>query len=318
MNSVWLDNFIKTLYKKYPQRVQLVENLADLLSIERESVYRRLRKDVVFSAEELMKIASAWNISLDGVYNIDSKYLDFKLIFIDFLNPSDEELKYLKGIINRADEFKNNQNMEYIEISNKLPRGLISKFPYVDRFQLLKWTHLYTGNEILPFSKVSFLPKISTILSEYSATARSLKNTTYIWSPVIIEEIIRDIRYFHSVYLITDEEKELIKNDISMLLEYMSELADKGAWPETSNKVNLYISNVSIDTNYSFYFSDEYKIFRVHVFAKNEVYTNNPIVVSRFESWVQYIKSSSTLISQANLKSKIDFFNKQRELLETL
>ncbi|MDR1739979.1 MAG: hypothetical protein LBR45_04405 [Bacteroidales bacterium] len=318
MNNSWLDRFIEALYQKYPQRSQLVDNLMSLLSLERESVYRRLRKDVTFPAEELIKIASAWDISLDEISKFNSKYLDFKLVFIDYLYPSNEDIEYMKNMVSFISDFKNHSNMEYMEISNRLPRSLTSRFPYLRRYQLLKRTHQYSEYEILPFSKIFVPEKMSTLVLEYITAVKNFKNTVYIWDPLILDDIIRDIQYFHSIYLVSDKEKELIKNDLCALLDYMSEVADKGCWPETSNKVDLYISNINIQTNYSYYYSDIFKVFRVHVFAKSEIYTYNPAFINRFRTWIHFTKAASTLISQADLKTKIEFFRKQYELVQTL
>ena len=48
----WYGCFIETIYKKYPKKSQLTDVLTDLLGIEKESVYRRLRKDILFTTPD--------------------------------------------------------------------------------------------------------------------------------------------------------------------------------------------------------------------------------------------------------------------------
>jgi hypothetical protein len=118
--------------------------------------------------------------------------------------------------------------------------------------------------------------------------------------------------------LITNEEKECIKNDLYNLLDYMLGVASRGCYPETRNKVNLYVSQLSIDTNYSCTFTPEAKVCYVHAFEKYEIYTLNPEMVTSFRSWMQLKKRSSIKISEVDEKNRIEFFAKQRQLVDEL
>ena len=314
----WYDCFIEALYKKYPKKSQLAKALMDLLSIERESAYRRLRKDIIFPVHELVKIASAWDISLDKITGIDSKQVSFKVQILNYINPSDKELNDMRILVQNHDYVKNFPDMEYMEVSNQLPRVFTSGFLYLGKYHLLKWMYQYVNEEILSFSQIAFPEKVLKLASDYHMASKNMANTNFIWDHMLFDYLVRDIRYFHSIYLITDEEKEFIKKDLHALLDYMSEVSTKGCWPETGNKVNLYISHINIDTNYSYYYSNEVKLCRVHAFAKNEIYTSDPAMVEDFRTWMQLKKRSSVQISEADEKSRVGFFMKQYELIDTL
>ena len=324
-NNLWYDSFLEVLYEKYPQKSQLMEALMDLLSIERESAYRRLRKDVMFTVEELMKMAFAWNISLDEIVGINFNEISFKIRLINYLAPSNEEFNNIQKRIQQLDKFKDIPEMEYVEISNKLPRALFCGFSNLSRFQLFKWAYQFNVSQqhqeekTLSYSEVFFTPKMAKLLMyDYYVGIKNVANTTYIWDYMIFHHLVNDIRYFHSIYLITDEEKELIKKDLYDFLDYMSEVATKGCWPETGNEVNLYIACVNIDTNYNYYASDDFKVCRIHAFEKSEIYTNSAEITEEFINWLELKKRSAVLISGANEKSRIEFFVKQRELIDTL
>jgi len=312
----WYDNFLDALYKKYPKKSQLTEALMDLLAIEKESVYRRLRKEIIFPAYELVKISAEWHISLDDIVGINSKHIPFKVLLSNYISPPTEQLRYIQNII----KICNSPNMKYMEVSNKLPRSLTSDFPYIARYQLLKWMYQFVREDkrILPFSKIFFPAKIAGFVSEYAKAVKNVADTTYVWDVNIFDSLILDVRYFHSIYLITDEEKEFIKKDLLAFLDYMSEVATKGYWPETNNRVNLFISNIHIDTNYNYYYSNEYKICRVHAFAKSEIYTTDSNTVEDFVAWMQLKKRAAVKISETDEKSRIEFFMKQYKLIETL
>ena len=318
-NNKWYDSFMEILFEKYPKKSELTETLMDLLYIEREAVYRRLRREVMFTANEIAAIAVAWNISMDKLIGVSEKHIPFKLQLWNYINPSEEELNNIQIIIQGMETITIFPDMEYMEISNKLPRMLITGFPYVSRLSLLKWMYQYVNDEVVPFSKLFYHEKVIRLASDFYKVSKNLPNVNFVWDNMIFYYTVCDIRYFHSIYLITDEEKELIKKDLYDLLDYMSNVASKGCWPETNQKVNLYISHLNIDTNYLYYyFSGEVKLCCVHAFGKNELYTEDPSIAQDFRTWMQFQKRSSIQISEADEKSRIDFFTKQRLLIDSL
>jgi len=318
MDNKWYDRFFEALYTKYPQKSQLTEALMDLLFLEREAVYRRLRKDVMFPFDEIVRIATAWNISLNEIIGVDANEIFFKLFLWDYLNPSKEQLDYMRFLNEDSEYTRNFPNMECMEVSNRLPRMLTSGFSYISKFYLLKWMHQYVDEKTLPFSQLAY-PKIVDELSlTHYMVSKTLGSVSFLWDCNLFNYLVSDIRYFHSIYLITDEEKELIKKDLCDLLDYMSKVAEKGCWLETGNKVNLYISYLSVDTNYSYYYSDSLKFCCVHAFAKNEIYSNDLVMVENFKNWMQSKKKTAVQISEADEKSRIEFFMKQHQIVNDL
>jgi len=318
MGNAWYDAFMERLSIKYPKKSQLAEALMDLLSIERESAYRRLRGEIIFPACELVKIALEWNISLDEVIGADSQQIIFKVRQLDYTNPSKEELERLRRLIQRFDSLKDIPDLEYLEVCNKMPRSLDTGFAYLCKFQWLERVYQRVHDEVSPFSQISFSPEVVKLLSEYYMCIKNLAHVSFIWDYMLFNSIVCSIRYFHFIDLITDEEKEFIKNDLYTLIDYMSEVALKGCWPETGNKVCLYISHINIDTNYSYYYSETAKQQRVRTLMKNELTTENPSTVEDFRNWMQLKKRSSVLISETDEKARIEFFKKQRQLVDEL
>jgi len=314
----WYDYFLEALYKKYPKKAQLTEALMDLLGIERESAYRRLRKDIIFPVHELAKIAYEWNISLNEIVGIKSGEIVFKTQLWNYLNPSGEELNAMRFFSEDSAYTREFPNMECMEISNKLPRMIITGFQYLAKFYLLKWNYQYCNEEALPFSQLSYPKEVDQLSKKYYMISKNLGTVSFILDHNVTHEMVDDIRYFHSIYLISDEEKELIKKDLYTALDYVMEVAAKGYWPETGNKVNLYISHLSIDTCYSYYRSENMNFCCIHAFGKNEIWSKDEGMVENFINWMQSKKRSSFLISEADERSRIEFFMTQRDIIDGL
>jgi len=319
-NNEWHDSFLEALYKKYPQKPQLTEALMDLLSIEREAVYRRLRGDVVFPASEIIKIASCWDISLDEMLGIDSSQLQlFKVLMLQYTSPTKQGLEVMQQKIDFIELFSASPDSEYMEVSNVLPRSLITAYPYLARYYIFKWAYQYNNEEdALPFSQVAYLEKIRQMGLTYHRKIKNIPTTNFIWDSMLFDYLISDIRYFTSIYLITEEEKQLIKKDLYALLDYMSEVSSKGCFPETGNSVNLYISQINIDTNYNYFYSETIKICRIRAFVKYDISSTNDEMVDNFRNWMNLKKRSSVQISGVDERRRIEFFMQQRQLIDSL
>ena len=320
MENIWYNCFLEALYKKYPHRPQLIEALMDLLSIEREAVYRRLRNEVLFSSNEIVKIAGAWNISIDEILNINIPQIQmFKVTMLQYVNPSEQELKSMQQMINFIDVFNSSPNAEYMEVSNMLTRSLVTGFPYLARYYVFKWAYQYNLDEnTLPFSQVVYLDKLRQIGLNCYRKMKDIPVTNYIWDHMLFNYLVNDIKYYTSIYLITEDEKQLIKNDIHALLNYMSEVSSKGSFPETGNTVNLYISQVNIHTNYNYFHSDTMKVSRVRAFVKYDITSTNEEMANNFHQWMNLKKRSCVKISGVDERHRVDFFMKQRQLIDSL
>jgi len=318
--DMWYDYFLEALSKKYPKKTQLAQALMDLLNIEREAAYRRLRKDVVFPAYEIGTIALAWNISLDELVGVNSGQVAFQMRRMNYIEPSEEELNRLRIIIQSINHLKNFPDAEFMDICNKLPRKLLAGYGYLNQFYLFKWMYQYGDEEenVMPYSQAIISKEKAQLTTEYYRAVKQIPSSGFIWDRKIFDYLIHDIQYFHSIYLITDEEKDLIKKDLYDLLDYMHEVANKGYYPETQNKVDLYISHLNVDTNYSYTFTPETNICYIHAFEKYEIYTLNTEMVTHFRAWMQLKKRTSIKISEVDEKSRIEFFTKQRQLVDDL
>jgi hypothetical protein len=317
-SPTWYDAFMEIINKKYPKNAQLIQSLMELLSLEREAVYRRLRKEVSFSAHEIVAICTAWNISLDEITGVNVGQIAFQMRAMNYLEPSEEESNFLRYVIQSIEHLKNFPSTEFMDVCNKLPRQLVAGYEHLNKFYLFKWMYQYSNaKETVPYAKVNISEEKVNISKEYYRAIKQVPTSNFIFDCKIFNYLLNDIKYFCSILLITEEEKALIKKDLLSLLDYLLEVANKGCYPETQNKVNLYISQLKIDTGYSYTYTPEVNICYIHVFEKLEIYSFHSEMVSNFMSWMQLKKRTSTQISEVDERSRIEFFTTQRRLLES-
>jgi hypothetical protein len=319
-NDLWYDRFLESLYAKYPKKSQLTEALMDLLSVEREAVYRRLRKDVLFSVYELAKIAKAWNLSLDSIMDVSQggNHL-FQMRMLKYVNPSEEDYQAMECFVDSLDDAVGSPESEYMEISNTVPSSLFSGFPHLSRFYTFKWMYRYGGEEnSCSYSQIVPSERLRQLELAHHNGMKNIANVHYIWDRNIIDYLISDINYFSSIYLITEEDVKLIKKDIYALLDYMEDVSKKGYFPETNNNVNLYISQTNVDTGYAYYSSNAGKLSMIRTFIMNVSASRDEKVFDNLKKWIHLKKRSSVQISGVDEKQRIDFFMAQRQLVDKL
>jgi hypothetical protein len=316
---MWYDIFMDTLHKKFQKKSQLTKELIVLLNLEREAVYRRIRKEVSFSTQEIVKIVTAWGVSLDEIAHINSEQFSFQMRPMNYLKPSKKEQDFLKFVIQGIYNLQNFPDSELMEICNKFPRCILAGFELLNKFHLFKWKYQY-GDEktLIPFAQIIISEEEKNLIAAYYDAIKFVSTTNIVWDKRIFEYLINDINYFYSIYLITEEEKEMLKKELYALLDYWIKVANKGCYPETQKKVNLFISHLNIETNYTYIFSPESSISFIAIFEKFEIFSLNSELTNSFIAWMQWKKRTSTQISEVDEKSRIEFFTTQRQLVDNL
>ncbi|MDR2129836.1 MAG: hypothetical protein LBP56_01480 [Odoribacteraceae bacterium] len=314
------DYFLNLLKKKFPRRAELTRSLVDLLTIEKEAVYRRLRKEVPFTFNEMAVIARAWDISLDTVIRVEpTRSLPFCLQLLDHLNPLPEDIQAMERFAKLLRFMSEEPRSESMEVSNLVPFSLYHGFAGLSRFFLFKWIYQYGEVARLPsFGEVVLSEEVNRLANEQNRLMKHVSQTFYVLDHMLFNYLVNDIRYFASIYLLRQEEVARLKEDILGLLDYLEVLAATGKFPETGNRVYLYISPINFDTNYCYLEGKTAKMSMIRTFVMNAVVSLDEHAFRKLKDGVLAMKRSSTLISESGEKHRIEFFEKQRALVESL
>ena len=317
--NTWYDVFIELLQERYPKNAQLTYEIMDLLCLEREATYRRLRKDVPFTANEIAKIATTWNISLDNIIGLSSGEVPFQMFPFNYLNPSQKELSNLQKKVRALEHLPTTSNSEYMEVCSRFPRPLHIGFFALYRLLIFYWAYQYHNDESQKlFSKIIISDNVKKVFERYRELMAHVKNTNFILDETVFESYVDSIKYFHSILVITDNELKLFKKELYELLDYLEEIATTGCYPETNNKVNIYISQITIDADYAYLYTEKQKTCSINAFGKFDITSFDSVMVENFRNWMNLKKRTSIQISEVNEKKRIEFFNQQRMIIDTL
>ncbi|MDR2844197.1 MAG: hypothetical protein LBV57_06070 [Candidatus Symbiothrix sp.] len=311
--------FVATIREKLPERGRVANALIDLLCVEKEGVYRRLRGEVPFTFSEIMKISNYYNISLDNLIGIVSPYRSksLHLHIQNYFDMSEVDYKMSRDYITAIQQASGSPYAEFGFATNILPLHASVLHPPLFRFYMLKWMYQFGDSKsVLPYSAIHISPELREFHDQYIASSRLIKYTYIIWDEFFLLHLISDIQYFHSIRLLTEAEVALLKSEIEHLLQNIEKLSIRCSFPN-GNKIDMFISNIHLETSYSYLSTDKMYISMIDAFTLGAVTSLESSVCDQMKTWMHSLKRTATLISGTE-KPRIDFFERQWKWVEKL
>ena len=318
-DNLFYHEFMSRIREKIAHKATLTNTIADLLDIEKDAVYRRLRGDVKFSFTEMAVIAKMMGISLDkiaGIENIQSRPAQMNVS--NQLNPTDVDYEMFIGHVDLLKSIKDEPDTQIIEAANTIPHYIYQDYEYLTRYHIFRWNQAIMRGEVLPFEEIIIPEKMRTLQKETCEYARYVSSTLYVWDSMLLHRLIKNIQYFAKVNLIKEKDVALIKDDLMLMLNNLEKVAIKGEHEETGKKVFIFISDISSDTSYSCLKTQNIHLTLFRTFILNATVTFDIEAFNYACAWIRSMQRMSTLISVSGEKTRTMYFETQRELINTL
>jgi len=312
-------NLIEALHDRIPQRGKLAEALTELLGIEKEAVYRRLRGSVPFSFQEVHKIAVHFGLSLDGIAeNILLLHRQMTVLTVDLLNPREKDYRIIENFTEQLNRLKKDPNSESGAVGTVIPASLCVNYEFIYKFYLFKWAHQF-GNlqNIKPLSEITVTERLKQINKDFVKTVRSSPKSVYIFDRRFIENFVNDVRFFFDIRLITKEDILRLKKDLHLLLNDLEHFSGDDHFA-AGNKPEIFLANIHIDANYNYIDSAKCKLTILRSMTFSDSYSFDEIIFENMKNWLTFLKRTSTFISEGSAAERIHFFEQQRKIVEAL
>ena len=105
--------------------------------------------------------------------------------------------------------------------------------------------------------------------------------------------------------------------DTEKSLDELEELAMRGK-TEAGNSVRIYVSHINFEATYSYLETSSLQLSMIRVYSINSITTQDTEMFNSLKDWIQSLKKFSTMISESGEMQRIQFFNRQREIINTL
>lgn len=311
-------NLIEAIKEKLPAKENMANTLMGTLFIGKEAIYRRLRGEVPFTLEEAILISRKIGISLDNI--VGASYSDNALFNLNIVNQSDPFNSYYEAIAKYLKVIQSsslNANSELGTASNTIPQTIYLKYGLLAKFRLFKWMYQSKHIQCKHFDELAIPQKISDIQQEYVQMAQRIHTVDYILDNTIFQYMVNDVHYLFQIQLITDEDKQQIKEELLQLIDELEETAATGK-NEAGNHVHIYISNINFEATYSYLSHDTFHISLIRIYSINSIATQDNDMFHSIKEWIQSLKKFSTLISESGEMQRIHFFQRQRDIINTI
>lgn len=299
-----------------PTTATLADELAEILSISRDSAYRRIRGETVLSLDEVKKLYDRFGLSIDSIISPTSNMVLIEHQPVDF----NFSLKgWLQSLIQKLEFAKSSPELKLIFAAKDIPLFHYFQFPELGSFKLFVWlksiiqdpqfeNSLYSA-DVIPREIMAESSKASDLFSSIP--------TTEIWSDEIITGTLKQIEFYYECQFFTDRGHALKLHDD--LLEFVSQLkaeADQGK-KSGGGSFELYHNEILIPDNTIYGFMHHKRVVFINYNTMDLLTSTQDSFCEKTEIYMNNLIRSSALISSTAEKERNRFFNKiEKKIVE--
>ena len=281
------EKIISAITRQESKKKILISTLMKMLSICKESAYRRIRNQIPFSMEEVVILANHYNLSIDSLFDIKlNKGFDIEGSLDIVPNSSEPFVRLLREDIGFMQKLQTSSHLKITAILNQVPFRLL---PYQSLFRLDYCHELYSTGEIslmAKYSDIEISPQLNSLRERAVECFSRVNNITCIIDGTIYPNIINKVKYYYRMGFISGEDLKIIRLELLELLNKYESLLRTGANGAGSN-YNFYYSPFTNESNIIFIEYDGNTVFQDWVYPKCPiVITNNPLINDFQKGWI--------------------------------
>lgn len=309
------EELIKAFQTFFPRTKDLVNYLMDVLDMELEPVYQRIRSQIPFSFEEVCKIAIDLDLSIDKLIGLKDgtiAYFDLELY-----RATD-----LEGLFKEI--FISNAEMLYmLRMANSpLIYSVLNRLPFCYTLQeetMCKY-YFYKACYRAQKEKATISFKDFKVPEEILEQCRRHMNEYDMISGkiiIIMDEnlllyMIREMEHFYKIGLLSDTDMDELQQTLTRVADQM-EYTIRSGTNRGGAEIRTYLSTIDIEPSYMYTEYDNKTWVQFWSPSSEMVRTSNPVFTARKKAWIESLLECTTLITHCNEKLQSSFFARQRE-----
>lgn len=314
--------FFQHVRSQLPPHLTLVDETADVLSISTDSAYRRIRGEKPISFEELKKLCSHFNISLDQFLHLQNNSIIFAGQNVD--NSQFNYEMYLNSVLGQLQLMNSFESREMYYLNKDIPIFHHFHFPELAAFKSFFWMKTILHYPV--YANHQF--KLDTFLSESAIhVGKKISEAYYslpsqeIWNLESINSTIRQIEYYRNTGVFASNQDILsIYDCLQKTIDHIEHQAEEGYKfginDTTGNKnatYKIYINEFVLGDNSILAVLGNIKITYINHSVLNYLATRDQAFCEYTHQHIRNIITKSTLISGVGEKERRRFFNLTRE-----
>ncbi len=317
--------FIDVLRKSVSPKINLADEVGQLLEISADSSYRRLRGETEFTLNEAIRLCNHFDIPLEILSARNSEAVTFRT---NRLNPDkDSFTHYLDGLLTELSWISRYEHSEIIYAAEDLPVFYSLFFPVLARFKMCYWAKSILNVPDMQRMKVEDveLPEAWTDLASRISDLFLKVKSVEVWNTDTFKSTFEQIRFYweagffrekQSAFDVIDEFRDVIR-----MIEMQSEMGKKLNFRKgqySPADYVLYTSELMIGNNCVLIKADDKTACYIGYNTFNYMRTNNRFFNEQAETWMKNLISKATLVSMVSEKQRHRFFKTTLNQIEAL
>jgi len=309
-------SFLEWIKENSNSPKSFADDLAELLSISKDSAYRRIRGETLLSFEEIRKLSKHFKISVDNFMDLNTDSVLFNRRTIN--NDSFTFKDYLSSINDNLQTINQFSEKKLIYAAKDIPLFHFCQFQALNSFKSYFWLRTILNSpdhQQDTYHPDHVDPEIATIASsiwqKYLITP-----SIEIWSDETVNVTLRQIEFYFESGFLTKEQMKPIVDDFSDMINLIKLEALLGkkilVGNEDSginNSYQLYYNEISISDNTIFFSMDGFKMVYKPFNMLNIMNTADESFCKDTEKYLNNIINKSIPISVGSEKIRNHFFN---------
>ncbi len=318
------EKFVSKLKSIVASNLNLAEELADLLNISNDSVYRRLRGQSAFTIDEVGKISEKYDLPMESIFSTSKEHVSFN--FNPLYAQTNNFFTYMRWYADYLTSLAGVPGTRIIYAADDVPVLRHFNFPNLAAFKAFYWSKAVLNINYLPNDKfkLNAIPPELVELNKKTALAYAKLDCTEIWTNETITSTLKQVQYYWECnFFESNADVLLIINEIRQMIHQMNKECEDN---ENENRQRighfmLYNSDVMIGNNcvlvepgnpqHSKRVFLGYNTF-------NTLSTTDNAFIDETSAWMNNLLKKSILLTGSGEKQRSIFFRKMLEKLNGL
>lgn len=319
--------FFNTLKHSLPPHISIVDEIAGVLNIGNDSVYRRIRGETAISISELKLLCDHFRISLDEVLQLKNDAVVFRAPGINGEVVSFVE--YLKGILGQLKYFNSFKQKQLLYFCKDMTFFHFYLYPEIASFKTFFWiktiqNHPEYQQKSFSFEESSFEDCFvigQEIIKEYNQIP-----CTELWNYESINSSISQIQYYRDAGIFANQsDLNVVVDSLLKTLDHLQLQTEKGFkfMPGASDvsykaPLRLYVNEVVLGSNTILAELDDTRLSIITYSVLSYLLTRDPRFNENAFTSFNNLVSRSVLISSTGERERNKFFRSLKEKVRSL
>jgi hypothetical protein len=303
----------------------LANVLAELLSINLDAAYRRIRGTTPLTIDEVKIICHHFKVSVDGVMAYHSKSVPFQ--FNAMFQDQFQILEYLHTICNALEMMSTQRGTQMSLTAMDIPYFRQFGHKSLSRFKFFFWQRSVLNLESYRHKKFD----AEEAIEAYEDIADKIYyhyhgiNSYEIWAPETFDSTVKQIQYYKDSGLFaTAHEADKICDSLDDLLNKLEREAETGqkkilnTHGSLTSTFEMYQSDIFLSNNCVQAHIGDQVFTHITFNTFNHLMTYSPEFSEECRLWVEQMRSKSVLLSEVSEKLRYQFFVKLRKKVDDL